>query len=175
MSCQRDIEALVKRTKKRKQSNLRYRKPQAIKDFEVVHKDWYYAKRNIPHKYQAPAKFRDDSANELTKLVVAFIRVRGGFATRLNSTGVYRADLKRFVRNTQQRGMADVVGTYRGMSINIEVKIGRDRLSKHQLKIKREIEASGGQYFVARDFHGFNKWFDEFSNRAKPDRNEVNN
>lgn len=163
MSYQQDIEKLISGTGSQKRSKQRYRKPRAIKDFEVEHKRWDYAKRNIPPQFQVLTKFRDDTANELTKLIVAFIRVNGGFATRLNSTGVYRADIKRFVRNTQRRGMADVVGTYQGRSLNIEVKIGRDSLSKHQKKIKHEIEASGGQYFVARDFQGFSMWFDEFS------------
>lgn len=161
MSYQRDIEELIKSVEKPKRNKPRYKKPQALKDFEQEHKAWYYSDRNIPAPYQVLTRFRDDTANELTKLIVAYIRVKGGFATRLNSTGVYRADLKKFVRNTQRRGMADVVGSYRGCSLNIEVKIGRDRLSKHQEKIKREIENSGAFYYVARNFLDFKEWFDE--------------
>jgi hypothetical protein len=67
-----------------------YRKPQAIKDFELEYKAWYYSSRNIPEHVQSMTTFRDDSANELTKLIIAFLRVQGAFATRLNSTGVYR-------------------------------------------------------------------------------------
>jgi hypothetical protein len=140
-----------------------YRKPQAIKDFEQEHMEWYYSTRNVPKRVQSKAKFRDDTANELTKLIVAFIKVQGGFATRLSSTGVYRNDIKKYVRSQQRRGMADIVATYMGQSLNIEVKIGRDCMSKHQQKIKEEIEAAGGHYFIARDFNGFKTWWEDIA------------
>lgn len=62
--------------------------------------------------------------------------------------------------NTQKRGLSDVIAVYKGKSLNIEVKTGNDRMSEHQLKIKNDIESSGGLYFIARDFQSFKLWFD---------------
>ncbi len=163
---QHEIESLLRSTEKKPSRKLRprYNKPQSIKDFEIDYRNWYYANRNIPKHIQVLTKFRDDHANNLTKLIVAFLRVKGAFATRLNSTGIYRNDLAKYVPNTQRKGMADIIATYRGLSLNIEVKIGRDRMSTHQEKVKREIESSGGQYFIASDFEGFLNWFKGLSN-----------
>ena len=164
MTGRQAIEELLSSVEKpRRHNRPSYRKPQAIKDFEVEHKAWFYSGRTTPPHIQSITKFRDDSADELTKLIIAFLRVQGAFATRLNSTGVYRNDLKKFVPNTQRRGMADIVGTYQGKSLNIEVKIGRDRMSEHQLKVKKEIEAAGGYYYVAKDFEGFVRWFKQLN------------
>jgi len=90
---------------------------------------------------------------------VAYIKTNGGFASRLNSMGTYRGDLCKFVRSTQRRGMSDVIGTYQGKSLNIEVKIGADKMSIHQIRVKNEIRQAGGFYFVAKDFDSFQTWF----------------
>lgn len=153
-------ELLATEEKKKKHTRPRYKKPQVVKDFEIEYKTWYYTERNTPEYCQALTKFRDDRANDLTKLIVAFLRVKGAFATRLNSTGIYRNDQAKFVPNTQRRGMADVIATYKGLSLSVEVKIGNDRMSVHQEKVRKEIEESGGYYCIARDFDGFKKWFE---------------
>lgn len=73
---------------------------------------------------------------------------------------MHRADLGRYIPNTQKRGMADITATYRGKSLQIEVKIGKDRMSVYQLQVKQEFERCGGLYYVARDFTSFKRWFD---------------
>jgi hypothetical protein len=114
----------------------------------------------IPIHALAPRIYKDDTANGLTKCIVDYIALKGGFASRLNSTGIYRQDLQKFVYNTQKRGLSDIIAVYKGKSLNIEVKAGKDRMSEHQLKVKKEIESSGGLYFVAKDFSTFKTWFD---------------
>jgi len=44
-----------------------------------------------------------------------------------------------------------------GVSVAIEVKIGKDRLSEYQQTVKEEIERSGGVYIVARNWDQFFK------------------
>ena len=56
--------------------------------------------------------------------------------------------------------MGDILATYRGASMQIEVKIGGDRMSAAQRKIRAEFEKSGGYYFIAKDFESFKQWFD---------------
>jgi len=159
MNGKSEIDLLLASVKRPCKCKKPYVKPQSIRDFEQQYKSWYYANRSTPDHVQSMTQFRDDSANELTKLIMAYIKVHGGFASRLNSMGVYRGDLCKFVRSTQRRGMSDVIGTYQGKSLNIEVKIGADKMSIHQIRVKNEIRQAGGFYFVAKDFDSFQTWF----------------
>ena len=145
-----------------KPKKLQYRKPDSIKELESMIYKNHYKDSTLPHQYRSKFHFRDDTSNGLTKCIIAYLKIQGAFVTRLNTTGIYRADLKRFVPNTQKKGMGDVFAMYKGVSIQIEVKIGRDRMSAAQQKIKAEFEQSRGYYFIAKNFESFKKWFDLF-------------
>lgn len=145
------------KNKKRKPS---YRKPESIKQLETIAMEEARQRYpNMPHL--APRTFRDDSANGLTKCIVSYIQLKGGFASRINSTGQYRPELRKYVYGTGRKGLADIMATFKGKSLHIEVKIGRDRQSEHQVKIQAEVEASGGLYYIARNFTDFKIWFDK--------------
>ena len=60
-----------------------------------------------------------------------------------------------------QRGTADISCTIQGKSVKIEVKVGRDRQSEAQCKYQAQVEASGGVYYIAKDFESFYQWFNE--------------
>ncbi len=64
-----------------------------------------------------------------------------------------------WTNGTTRRGTADIMAIYKGRSIAIEIKIGKDKLSEHQLREKQRIEDAGGLYFVARDMPGFIDWW----------------
>jgi hypothetical protein len=142
-----------------------YKKPEAVKELEEmanrVARDKF---PGTPAHLLAPRKYRDDNANALTKCIVDYVKFNGGFATRLSSTGTYRADLRRFVFSNQIKGMPDIQGVIRGRPLYVEVKIDRDRLSAAQIQIKNKLEASGGLYFVATCFQDFKAWFDKVNN-----------
>ena len=54
-------------------------------------------------KPRNPKAQKTVTANELTRQIVAFIRQQPNtFATRLNSTGIYRAELKKYVPSQQR-------------------------------------------------------------------------
>ncbi len=143
----------------------------AVKSLEIIAMDRAKKKYpDMPPNYLAPRKYRDDKANDLTKCIVDYIKFCGGFATRLNSTGMYRTDLKKFVPNTQRKGMPDIQAVYEGTPLFIEVKIGRDRLSPHQKKIQDEVTGSGGVFFVARNFTEFKQWFDDIIEHASTEK-----
>jgi hypothetical protein len=142
-----------------------YKKPEAVKELEVIANQRARQKYpDIPPNLLAKRLYRDDTANALTKCITDYIKFNGGFATRLNSTGSYRADLGRYVFSNQAKGMPDVQGVIGGKPLYIEVKTGRDRLSVDQAKVKNKLEASGGLYFVATCFQDFKTWFDEVNN-----------
>lgn len=144
---------------KRKQPKPAYRKPEAVKELErMADAEARLKHPTCPHL--APRTFRDDSANGLTVCIVKYITLKGGFASRINSTGIYDIRLKRYRPGTQKKGISDIIALYQGKSLSIEVKHGRDKQSQAQKQIESEVIKAGGLYFVAHDLTTFKQWFD---------------
>ncbi|MRR24254.1 hypothetical protein EG830_14880 [bacterium] len=145
----------------KKKPRPKYRKPEAVRQLEAL-ADEEAGRRHpaVDKRYLAPRQFRDDSANDLTKCIVAYITLRGGFASRINTTGVYRAKLNRYTPTGQKKGIADIIATFRGLALQIEVKFGRDRQSSEQQAVEQAHRQAGGLYYLARDFTSFKQWFD---------------
>lgn len=141
----------------RKQRKLStYKKSQSIKDFEKVHQDWYYVGKEQRKPYQVQSKFSDKGSNDLTKLIKAWFEVNGGFAQRVNSGATYDPRLGIFRKGSGSTvGAADIMATYKGKAIHVEVKIGRDKQRKEQIAFQQNVEAAGGVYFIARSFDNF--------------------
>ncbi len=138
--------------KERKVKSKPYKKPQSITDFEKEYFEYKYFGRDIPQYMRVYDKFSDKKANDLQKLTVKFFEMKGAFATRINSTGIYRADIKKFVRNTQKRGLGDVQVILNGKTIYLEVKTGNDKPSEIQIKRQNDIRKAGGVYEFVRSF-----------------------
>jgi len=152
-------------------SKKRYQKPETVKQLENKYFIFEYAKKShIPEYARVKEKFRDDTANGLTKCIIKYLTMQGAFVTRLNSTGIYRNNIQKFVPNTQRKGMPDVYALIDGKTLFIEVKIGKDRLSYHQIKVQNESEANGASYIIARNFTDF---LNEY-NAAKAANNQQN-
>lgn len=122
-------------------------------------------KRKRPDfKYSVEKKYTSKNANELTKAVCAFFEAYGGFAYRVNNVGVYDEKTGKRRAGTTIKGIADVTACLWGRMIQVEVKIGRDKLSEHQVKFRDNIHDSGGVYFVAKSFQQFTtefwEWYD---------------
>jgi hypothetical protein len=144
---------------KNKKPKPAYRKPEAVKELErMADAEARRLHPTCPHL--APRTFRDDSANNLTKCITAYLGLNGAFVSRVNNTGIYDRRLNRYRPGTSRKGLPDIIATYRGKSLMIEVKYGRDRMSEHQTKIMKEQEQSGGLWFTAHDFTEFKEWFD---------------
>lgn len=129
---------------------------------------------NIPTQYLTAPKYSDRTANGLTKCIIDYIRLTGGQAERINCTGriidsrttttdvlghIRTIGKLQYIKTAGQRGTADISATIKGRSVKIEVKIGGDRQSDAQKEYQRSIEASGGLYFVAKDFAQFLSWY----------------
>ena len=136
-----------------------YRKPEAVKELERM-ADAEARRLHPAMPHLAPRKFRDDSANSLTGCIVKYITFKGGFASRISNQGTYSLKLRKYIPGTSRRGLPDIMATFRGISLHIEVKHGKDRLSDAQKEIRAEVSKSGGIYYVARDFTSFKQWFD---------------
>lgn len=150
-------------TKPRKKPKSPYRRPEKVKLLEQ--RRWEDDCRRHPSvdpKYIARRKMRDDTANGLTACVVAYAKLNGCFASRLNTTGVYDAKLKKFRHTTQRRGLPDVLITGPdGISIFAEIKVKKDRMSEYQERIREEQQQAGGIYLTINSFTQFYDWFND--------------
>lgn len=127
---------------------------------------------NAAHKYNFertyPKAFKDGhyapppypkvkTANGLTKFICQFLMWHEHRATRISSAGRLIDGLekqpsgailttKKWIPSTTRRGSADISATIRGRSVQIEIKIGKDRASEHQLKEQERERKAGGVY-----------------------------
>jgi hypothetical protein len=158
-----------------KAQKIPYRKSQAVKYLEQLANDEVRAKNpNTPVEWLAPRKYRDDTANGLTKCVIDYIHINGGQAERISNSGrmidtrCTFADVlgrtriigqTKWIKGTGTNGTADISATVKGRSVKIEVKIGNDRQSEAQKNYQRAVEQAGGVYVIASSFEQFLEWF----------------
>ncbi|MCK9613010.1 MAG: hypothetical protein M0R16_08950 [Bacteroidales bacterium] len=140
---------------------------------------------SIPERLLSAPKYGDKTANGLTRCIIDFIRLSGGQAERINCTGRIIDSRKtstdilgnqrtigqlHYIKTAGQRGTADISATIQGRSVKIEVKIKNDRQSVAQKEYQQSIEASGGLYFIAKDFEQFITWYYFTFGRAEHER-----
>lgn len=96
------------------------------------------------------------NANNLTQGVKNYIKSLGGWAVRINTMGVYDSEAGIFRKVPEEdKGVSDVVGTYKGMSVYVEVKIDQDKQSTAQKNFQSNMENAGGWYCIARNMNDF--------------------
>lgn len=139
----------------------------AIKELEQLHLISQQNKHpNYPPSYFIKLKPDTKTANGLTSAIVKYIDLKGGLASRINSGGIYDSKLGTHRAGTTKKGFSDVQGVYNGLSLYVEVKIGKDRQSEHQKEFQKKVTNSGGYYFIAKDFESFHYWFNHILNKT---------
>ena len=118
--------------------------------------------------------YKDTTANGLTRCIIDFITFSGWQAERISNTGrmidrrrMYTDVLGRkkqignmeWAKGSGTAGTADISATIAGISVKIEVKVGRDRQSTAQTSYQKKIEASGGIYLIATNMQDFIEWY----------------
>ncbi len=152
-----------------------YRKPVAVKYLEELALEAKKKKYpSIPILYLAVPKYRDDSANNLTRCIIDFLRLKSHQAERISTTGRPVDRTKTFIdvlghqrtigriewiKGNGTNGSADISATIAGKSVKIEVKTGRDFQSKAQIEYQKSIISAGGLYVIAKDFTSFLSWY----------------
>jgi hypothetical protein len=111
----------------------------------------------IPAQWLPPARYKDSKANDLTKSIIAFLKLNGHQAERISI--VARQVKGKYITTNMQRGTADISATIAGRSVKIEIKIKSDKQSEQQKKYQQQIEAAGGLYFIAQSFEQFFNWY----------------
>lgn len=111
---------------------------------------------DLPPHVLVRKKFKDTTANDLTKTIIwDMYHVRGGVAYRINNGAVYDQKRKIYRKGVQRKGIPDIIGIIGGRFYGIEVKIGKDRQSADQKEIQREILEAGGVYFIAKSYDDY--------------------
>lgn len=117
-----------------------------------------------PRKKKSPA-------NELTDAICKYVRSCGGAAARVNVMGIYDQKKGSYRPSGSTKGVEDVtcikpvyVSNIKvGMTVAVEVKIGKDRMSEDQEKRKLAVESAGGVYIVAKTFDQFKTDWDNIT------------
>jgi hypothetical protein len=134
---------------------------------------------SMDERYIPFTKWSDNSANALTKCVIAYITFRGGQAERISSQGQYREGAKiqvgtgeiayhkqlpgKWTPGQSTKGTADISSTIRGRSVKIEIKYGKDVQSQVQKEYQASVERAGGVYIIVRSFDEFVEWYEQFT------------
>lgn len=114
------------------------------------------------------AQPKPPTANRLTQQVLRVINMQPGcFAFRVNNTGIYDPTKEIFRKAHTQKGISDIIAVVRGLSVFIEVKVGKDRMSEDQIRFKYETERAGGIYFECREIDPFLIFFTNLLNRTR--------
>jgi hypothetical protein len=117
-------------------------------------KDGYYSPPNMP---------KVNTANGLTLFICNYINWMGYRATRISTTG--RQVGGRWIYGTTRKGTADISATLKGgKAVMIEIKVGKDRASEHQLKEQAKERAAGGIYEFISTPEQFFELFDRVVN-----------
>ena len=140
----------------------------------MIRADLIHRYPNTPQEYITFKPMKANSANELTKAVIKFIRLSGGQAERISVTGrtintrkTYTDILGhrktigpvKYIPSAMTKGSADISATIQGKSIKIEIKWGKDRQSPAQANYQAEIEKAGGIYLIVHTFDQFYDWY----------------
>lgn len=123
-----------------------------------------------PHALPKSRHTGSGNANRITDAVMDYIGYMGGHASRINTQGQWDEKLGKWRKSGSTGGVSDVLACFRGRSVAVEVKAGKDALREGQVVWRDRHIAAGGLYFVARDFTSFFNWFNQTFdiNPAKP-------
>lgn len=130
----------------------------------------------VPDHARPRVKFRDNTANELTKSIVRFLELKGHAVWRQSSEGRYRpgeviTDVIGRARQLpgkwlpgQNKGAGDVSAIIHSRFVSIEVKVGHDRQRSQQKRFQKLIEESGGCYLIVKTFAEFVTKYENIAN-----------
>lgn len=132
---------------------------------------------DLPY-YSAPP-FKASKTNDLTRCVLAFLKLKGHFCERTGNEGRVLDDRKTYidtvgmsrtigsvkrVKSSGKRGTSDLKAIIQGRFVAIELKnaLTHDRQSQEQHQYQKEVEASGGYYLIVTSFAQMVNWYYNF-------------
>lgn len=133
------------------------------------------ADSSMPPHTVPPCKYKESSANELTKVVIAYLQHHGAQAERISVEGRVIDRRKTYtdvlgvtrtvgsvdrIKASGTKGSADISCTFPitiagqrvGLSLKIEIKFRKDMQSDKQKEYQFTITESGGRYYIVKCF-----------------------
>lgn len=105
---------------------------------------------------------KGETANRITANIIRAINMQFRcVAYRINNVGVWDEAKQVYRKGNTQKGIADISAIIRGRALWVEVKAGKDKVSREQVIFRAEVERAGGVYFVARSTDEFLIFFTE--------------
>ena len=121
-------------------------------NYPIAFKDGYYAEPKMPVV---------STANGLTTFITNYLNWLGHRATRINVSGRKVGD--KWIRSSTRKGTADISATVKGRSVQIEIKIGKDKPSEFQLAEQIKERKAGGVYEFVGSVDEFFMLYDNLS------------
>jgi len=124
-----------------------------LKWFKVEYPSAFTSGFYVPPVYPQVAK-----SNGLTQFIVKFLTWSGHRATRVNVSG--RMVKGKYIPSSTRKGTADISATVRGKSVQIEVKVGKDKPRPEQLREQELERKAGGIYEFISTLEQFLELYD---------------
>jgi hypothetical protein len=151
-------------------------KSEALKELEsLAMKNKRTKYPNIKEHALPVVKYNDNTANSLTKAILAWLELNGHKAWRQGSEGRYRPGKEyvdvigrtRLMKGSYipglNKGHSDVQSIIDGRFVAWEIKIGKDKQSAVQKQFQQEVEKAGGKYFLIPDFDTFMRHYKQLT------------
>lgn len=145
------------KVRKAKKPKPKYVKPESLKQLQLDYQAFKYKGKedSFPPEYRLTYKFSDNSTNDLTKSIIAWLECHGHFGSRRNTQGTWNERLGMFIKSGSTKGAEDIDITIHGINIKGEVKFGKDKVRPAQVIYRKKIEDAGGHYEIFKTFDGF--------------------
>ena len=125
--------------------------------------------------YSPPVPPKVATSNGLTKAIVSYLGWMGAYGNRINTMGRriggteitesgMRLKTDKWIKSSTKSGTPDIDCIINGMSVKIEIKIGRDIQSKAQERAQQMIERAGGKYYIVKTIDEFFDLYDKITN-----------
>jgi hypothetical protein len=136
---------------------------------------------SLPESARYVKPYSDKTANDLQRAITDFLNLAGHQCERIAVTGRYIDQSKiikdtlgfsrkigsgKWIRSSMQKGSADLSAIVKnkegiGVSVKIEIKIGRDKMNDFQKQYQSGVERAGGLYWLVTSFDHFLKYYNE--------------
>ncbi len=155
---------------------------------EADYINWFKNKYpNVPLIGMPKVVFSDSNTDRLEETILNFLKYNGHHAVKQHTTGTMIDKREKFIdvlgrerqigsvqwgASRDEVGRADIIAkimvNFKGrllpISVEIEVKFGKDYQRDNQKKFQSRLENIGAYYTIVKDFDGFIKWYDDFIN-----------
>lgn len=127
---------------------------------------------SLPEAARVIPIYTDNNTNGLTKMVYIYLILLGFHCERTNNMGrpvdnskivencigqKHKIGSMQWIRGSGKKGTSDLKAIVNGkfLAIEIKCKATNDRQSDAQKIYQKEVEKSGGIYYIAKDFDSF--------------------